>query len=81
MDRFARHPFKIHELDFVDMKWVSHKKEGVAYALYFSKFKRGTSGIQDLTYGNTNKSVNGGSFYAKMWYFFHDCFSVNLLHD
>ncbi|CAH1450161.1 unnamed protein product [Lactuca virosa] len=40
MNRFARHPFKIQELDFVEMKWVSHEKAGEAYAFYFSKFKR-----------------------------------------
>lgn len=91
MDRFSKHPYKIQEINFSKMEWVTREKIGEEYAFFFSYSDYGATIIQAELwtdryprydrYALRDKSGKGRLFQAEMWYFFHDCLIVDLLHE
>ncbi|CAH1450147.1 unnamed protein product [Lactuca virosa] len=89
INRMPEFPFKIQELDFSKMEWVSPEKTGEEYAFFFS-IDNGATLIRiepwaDLysqygRYSSPKKSGKCRLFRANMWYFFHDCLNGNFLH-
>nr|KAJ0196076.1 hypothetical protein LSAT_V11C700380560 [Lactuca sativa] len=70
IDRKLGHPYRIHELDFAEMKWVLRENTGEKYAFFLGKYwKPG------------DKTGEGKFFHASMWYFFHDFLDANLIHE
>lgn len=86
IDQFSEHPFKIRELDFGEMKWVSREEKGEKYAFFLSTFMGGnTITLREMwddirsqygRYAVNDKEDKDGFFNAKMWYFLDECFNV-----
>ncbi|CAH1450124.1 unnamed protein product [Lactuca virosa] len=82
INRVSKHPYKIHELDFDEMKLVSRKKTGQEYTFFLRDWKYHNPDVmQELwvdvssQYGRyvvTDQCGKGKFFHASMWYFFHD---------
>nr|KAJ0198439.1 hypothetical protein LSAT_V11C700380590 [Lactuca sativa]KAJ0198442.1 hypothetical protein LSAT_V11C700380620 [Lactuca sativa] len=57
IDRKLGHPYRIHELDFAEMKWVLRENTGEKYAFFLGKYwKPG------------DKTGEGKFFHASMWH-------------
>ncbi|KAL7607322.1 hypothetical protein Lser_V15G16139 [Lactuca serriola] len=90
MECFPDTKFKVHELDFGEMKWVSPKKETMEeYAFFVSGLKHSAAIKRELlsdswllykrnAYSDT--SGNGVFFTADTWYFPNDCLKVKSHH-
>ncbi|KAL7591160.1 hypothetical protein Lser_V15G32978 [Lactuca serriola] len=86
-------PEKLMELDFDEMKWVSKEKTIGEYVFFVSKFNSCVAVKQEswpesqtryMRYGCSrvdDKSQQCMFCYEQMWYFPHDCFSVNVLDE
>lgn len=90
IDLFSNDPDKIYEIDFGEMKCVSCERTGEEYALFCGVDKHFVIGTheslawhrysQDRMY-HTHKSGKCMFYIAKMWYFFHDSLTVNVLKE
>ncbi|CAH1449763.1 unnamed protein product [Lactuca virosa] len=85
-------PYKVFELDFGEMKWVSPKKTIEEYAFFLSEKKSSAAIKPESWVGpqthyksydyflHTNKIRQRMFYYQKwMWYFPCDCLNVNIL--
>ncbi|KAL4555519.1 hypothetical protein LXL04_038141 [Taraxacum kok-saghyz] len=89
INRVLEHPYKIHQLDIDEMKWVSSINTQEKYAFFrdddfYSYTLREVWADIHSQYGRYAVNDEMGKcvlFHAKMWYFFYDCLNVNLIHE
>lgn len=90
INRMSEYPYKIQEMSLSKLGWMSVEKTGKEYSFFLS-IDHGAAHIRiepwaDLysqyeKYSFPEKSGKCWFFCANMWYFFHDCFDANFLHD
>ncbi|CAH1426884.1 unnamed protein product [Lactuca virosa] len=91
METYSKHSsYKVHELDFGEMKWVPFEETSDEYDFFYNHSEPSAAVKQEswvdppspnMKYYVTNKSEKGKFFYANMWYFPHECMNVDLLHE
>ncbi|KAL4585847.1 hypothetical protein LXL04_010473 [Taraxacum kok-saghyz] len=92
MERFSwyERDYKIHKLDFGEMKWVSPDENSTEDYVFFVCERKHNAAIKPglwsesgswLRYKNRRSSGNIMFLNTGMWYFPHDCLKVNFIHE
>ncbi|CAH1434365.1 unnamed protein product [Lactuca virosa] len=82
--------YKVHELDFGEMKWVPFEDTSEEYEFFISDLEPSAAVKQEswvdtqsryMRYDVTDNSEKGRLFITNQWYFPHQCLNVDRVHE
>nr|KAJ0203872.1 hypothetical protein LSAT_V11C500256910 [Lactuca sativa] len=82
--------YKVHELDFGEMKWVPSEDTSDEYEFFISALEPASAAVKQESWVDTqsrykrydiiDNSEKGRFFIANLWYFPHQCLNVDRVH-